>query len=181
LWDEDLIRGLAWFIKPGSNRRARCSDYVAPSWTWASIPSRVSLNSGDYIGFPENFKAAEDTTVLETRLEYLSNDPYLGVSAGPLKVRGRCHSLEPKDYAEYVLYFDFTPDHDLDTYPHRSRTDDGVNRLLLLLGEDYLHQPALILEETDVHGTYKRVGFWREERCWEQKVFNRTIETLTII
>jgi hypothetical protein len=47
LWDEDLIRGLAWFIEPVTNgyRRARCSDYVAPSWSWASLPSRVSLNS----------------------------------------------------------------------------------------------------------------------------------------
>jgi hypothetical protein len=180
LWDEDLIRGLAWFIKPGSNRRARCSDYVAPSWTWASIPSRVSLNSGDYIGFPLNFEAAEDTTVLETRLEYLSDDPYLGVSAGLLKIRGRCHSLEPKDYAEYILYFDFTPDDDWDAYPHRSRIDDGVNRLLLLLGEDYLHQSALILEETDDYGTYKRVGFWRDERRG-QDLFDGTIKTLTII
>jgi hypothetical protein len=174
LWDEDLIRGLAWFIEPVTNRRARCSDYVAPSWTWASIPSRVSLNSRDYIGWPENFEAAEDTKVLETRLEYLSDDPYLGVSAGLLKIRGRCRSMEPEDYdyAASESHFDCHLDH--------SRTDDGVNWLLLLLGGDYVQQSALILEETDVHGTYKRVGLWSEAR-WEQEYFDWTINTLTII
>jgi len=179
LWDEDLIRGLAWFIEPVTNRRARCSDYVAPSWTWASIPSRVSLNSGEYIGFPDYFETAEDTTVLETRLEYLSDDPYLGVSAGLLKIRGRCRSWEPKDYAGYIPYFDFGPDDDLDSHLYRSWIDDG-DRLVLLLGKEFLHHFALILEETDVHGTYKRVGFWKEER-WGQELFNGTIKTLTII
>jgi hypothetical protein len=187
LWDEDLIRGLAWFIRPGSNtyRRARCSDYVAPSWTWASIPSRVSLNRGDSVEVPEKFEAAEDTTVLETRLEYLSDDPYLGVSAGLLKIRGRCRSVDPKDYAEDIPYFDFTPDDDLDSHLHRSRTEDRVNRLLLLLGKECLHHlalhyVALILEETDVRGTYKGVGFWKEGR-WGQELLKGTIKSLTII
>jgi len=181
LWDEDLIRGLAWSVRSFINglEVSRSSDYVAPSWSWASIPSRVPLSGiGEEVVFPDNFEAAEDTTVLETRLEFLSDDPCLGVSAGLLKIRGRCHSLEPKDYAEDLPYFDFKSD------LHCSRTEDGVNRLLLLLGKEYLHHVALvhvalILEETDVHGTYTRVGFWKE--YWGQKLLNGTMKSLTII
>jgi hypothetical protein len=54
----------------------------------------------------------------------------------------------------------------------------------LLLGKEYLHHVALvhvalILEETDVHGTYTRVGFWKE--YWGQKLLNGTMKSLTII
>jgi hypothetical protein len=156
LWDEDLIRGLAWFIRTNvnQNRRARCSDYVAPSWSWASLPSRVRLDRKDEIGFYSYLKAAEDTKVLETRLEYLSGDWYLGVSSGLLKMRGRCCSSQPKDY-EYgpTFFLDCTHD-DLDGHLHCKSTDDGVNWLLLLLGRDEQIPIALILEETDLHGTY---------------------------
>ncbi len=80
LWDEDLVRGLAWYINNPGDERARCSDYVAPSWSWASIPSRVLLGCLDEFQFPSFLEAAEDTKVLEAHLQYLSDDPYLGVS-----------------------------------------------------------------------------------------------------
>jgi hypothetical protein len=93
--------------------------------------------------------------------------------------------LEPKDYANDIPYFDFSPYDDLDSHLRRSRTDDGVNRLLLLLGKGRLHNYtlhhfALILEETDVHGTYKRVGLWCKARS-EQEYIDWTIKSLTII
>jgi hypothetical protein len=184
LWEEDLIRGFAWVIRPRINecRRARRSGYVAPSWSWASIPSRLSLTSGDKVEFSLYFEADEDTEVLETHLEYSSHDRYLGVSSGLLTIHGWCRPLEPKDYPpRSASNFDCTPDDYLDSHLHRSSTD-AANRLLLLLGakpRTYTDQwdISLILEETDRHGTYKRIGLWggiREKGHWG-------IKKLTII
>lgn len=183
LWDEDLIRGLAWSInKPSTDgyRRARCSDYVAPSWSWASIPSRVRLVGGDEVKFPLYFEAAQDTTVLETHLEYFSDDPYLGVSSGLLKIRGRCRSLEPKDFGASSPQFGWSLDDDLHSHLYRKSTDDGVNRLFLHLGKEGGYHIALILKETDLHGTYKRIGRW-VATCETEILKNWTIKTLTII
>jgi hypothetical protein len=188
LWDEDLIRGLAWSIhyddgghkykyrQPG---RTRCSAYVAPSWTWASIQSRLSLENGDEIKFESYFKAAEDITVLETRLEYLSDDTYLGVLSGLLKICGRCRPWKSKNDAG-VPYFDCNSNDELNSHLHRCSTDDGANLLFLLLGKVEMFYFALILEETDLHGTYKRIGLWRVWH-WDILFKDWTIKTLTII
>ena len=41
LWSEDIIHQLTWEVK-GDRQRERPKDYRCPSWSWASIDSRVT-------------------------------------------------------------------------------------------------------------------------------------------
>ena len=44
IWRKDLAQGLLWIPYDGT-RTARCSQYVAPTWSWASIKGQVRFPS----------------------------------------------------------------------------------------------------------------------------------------
>lgn len=97
LWSEDLLRSLAWGSYKHSSRdrdHIRHANYVAPSWSWASLSGPVRYSS---------VKASfEDTTldatgkhrtwekgmsvILEHRDELASADPFGRVKSGYLRM-----------------------------------------------------------------------------------------------
>ncbi|CAG8961989.1 hypothetical protein HYFRA_00014034 [Hymenoscyphus fraxineus] len=46
IWQEDIVRGLLWFSESGHprNQAATSKDYIAPTWSWASLGDKVSFN-----------------------------------------------------------------------------------------------------------------------------------------
>lgn len=43
LWKEDLPEGLDWYVEPDAVTKARPKSYRAPTWSWASVDSKVAF------------------------------------------------------------------------------------------------------------------------------------------
>ncbi|KAK0720237.1 heterokaryon incompatibility protein-domain-containing protein [Lasiosphaeris hirsuta] len=100
LWRDNLVKDLAWFIGPallertakekvfeivgtGARRKPKPKQYLAPSWSWASIldPVRYLTHSDDVLPL---------FNLLDAYVKYATNDPFGSVEDGcSIYVRGR--------------------------------------------------------------------------------------------
>lgn len=100
LWRDNLVKDLAWFVGPallermakekvfeivgsGSRRKPKPKQYLAPSWSWASIldPVRYLSHSDDVLPLFD---------VLDTYTKHATDDPFGSVEDGcSIYVRGR--------------------------------------------------------------------------------------------
>ncbi len=75
LWVNNMIAGLSWF---GENTQSY-SDYVAPSYSWASVEGKVEFRTLNEV---QCFLEAAETSLS-------GQDPFGRVCAGSIKIRGR--------------------------------------------------------------------------------------------
>ncbi|KAK0671445.1 heterokaryon incompatibility protein-domain-containing protein [Cercophora samala] len=84
VWVQDLARSLNWVARNVKDVWACPSTYRAPSFSWASLDSPVSMSTGDYLrGLVE---------VLDWHVEPRGQDPLGEIDAASLTVRGFVHS-----------------------------------------------------------------------------------------
>jgi hypothetical protein len=105
LWFEDMNFGLLWHSPgPGAVRIATCSaEYVAPSWSWASVdfsaiePRRpwyvfneLEIYHSNIIWYPPTNHAAK---ALNGETKFVGQDPFSQVTSGLLRIKGPIHSI----------------------------------------------------------------------------------------
>jgi hypothetical protein len=81
-WKRSLIVDLAWDV---SRSKERTKEYVAPSWSWASIDGEISATGPDWWGDPD---ITEVCTLVDHRLDLRSTDPTGQVNSGYIELRG---------------------------------------------------------------------------------------------
>jgi hypothetical protein len=180
LWREDLLRSLCWEIKIGRARRP--SQYIAPSWSWASIEP----GSGEFhMRFIEDFRELEqayETEFIDTNVksDSVDDDPYLQVKSGILRVRGLCCSLDDIERnTEESVSINQLIKNVKDGMDEGSGSVEGRGIVLLVLATtpyNYAsyyaagtHRICIIIEGNG-EGTqeFKRVGLcWLQEWIWE--------------
>jgi hypothetical protein len=71
LWREDLLRSLCWQIGIGRTRVRRPRQYIAPSWSWASIEKKPG--SGEFnlwfIKSVKELKQADETEIIDIEVK----------------------------------------------------------------------------------------------------------------
>lgn len=70
LWMEELIAGLLWYVDLGSHH-ARPAEYIAPSWSWASVDGIVF---NDLVNLEEGAAGLEVVNVLNDHDEALPGE-----------------------------------------------------------------------------------------------------------
>ena len=84
IWRNDLPKGLLWFLHDSSDAR-RHTQYIAPSWSWASMKGQVHFPFGD-------LGAEKSPELLDASIEPKTNDR-LGAIVGAkliLFAKARC-------------------------------------------------------------------------------------------
>ena len=102
MWESNLAEELQWSCLPSENtdgrgiakRKPRPKEYVAPSWSWASVDANVSASMFfEEDGADEDerpFKGTLDFEVISCHVELsVPGFDYGAVKSGVLKVRGR--------------------------------------------------------------------------------------------
>jgi hypothetical protein len=97
LWKKDIAVGLLWYVWPC---QPASSDYIAPSWSWASVASAWTLHS--------KRRHFVDLKIIDVHAEASTSNPYGEISAASLVVSGplkRCitKQLIKKGHRYYVL------------------------------------------------------------------------------
>jgi hypothetical protein len=84
LWEKDFISQLSWFImaEPG-----RPQEYIAPSWSWASVHGRVCMDSNQYC-YSSEACIRELASMLHIHIEYRGADLFGQVKDGYLRLVG---------------------------------------------------------------------------------------------
>ena len=88
LWRDNLVAGLSWFVKvsPDSVRRPRpTQEYIAPTWSWASLPTGVWYRSNRT---PHRHDADLDASVLDAWTVLEGPNPFGPVSDGAIVLSG---------------------------------------------------------------------------------------------
>lgn len=103
LWEGDLVYGLNWYSwKPRLENEAKNGeDYIAPSWSWASMPghcrvydTRDSLSQRpNWEGEFEHFNNTLKPQLLSYHIELATSDPYGRISAASITLRGYIRSI----------------------------------------------------------------------------------------
>ncbi|KAF2838075.1 HET-domain-containing protein [Patellaria atrata CBS 101060] len=97
LWKSDIIRGLNWNRNPTSRkkheRRKTLEEYIAPSWSWASITGR-SVTFG---GRSEKHYIICSAGVVDIKTEPSTEDPYGKLKSGFIILRGPFLELDVSD------------------------------------------------------------------------------------
>jgi hypothetical protein len=169
MWKRYLEYHLLWFVDQGDRERARPKEYVAPSWSWASMTGRIQPFI--YIR-PDNPTVIQ---ILDVRVETVTSDLMGQVSGGFLKLRGWLKKVSLKEDKSWTMRFDapqIAKTAQFDEY--RPLGDDEVWYLPVvtigpwLEGEVY----GLILEQTGKKDEFRRVGRFRA-RSDIARVFRR--------
>ncbi|CAP67763.1 uncharacterized protein PODANS_1_16490 [Podospora anserina S mat+] len=99
IWIKDLTRSLNWVAREVNDVWACPDTYRAPSFSWASLDSPISMDPEDYLtGYVE---------VLEYSVEPKGQDPLGEINAASLTVSGYVHSatlMDSDDTAEGFEY-----------------------------------------------------------------------------
>jgi hypothetical protein len=93
LWERSLPIQLLWKSDRYRGRHSRYSEYVAPSWSWASVNGvidPVDLNPRRF-GDPKSFKVLID--IAGVSLELASRNPFGRLKAGSMHLQGRLARL----------------------------------------------------------------------------------------
>ena len=120
LWKKDLMCSLTWSRSPryptdGSSRfdLTRKSGYLSPSWSWASIPGKISSVSTNWI----TRNALQHSSTVTAKIISVNTipagpDPFGKVSSGELILRARYRQLEhlPPIYSAENQWSDEIPE-----------------------------------------------------------------------
>lgn len=174
LWRERLVEGLAWHTRGYDKQGPKAlSDYVAPSWSWASVDAVLKFS---VVGVRSWLWLAE---VVDVKLISTTADDCGQLSGGRLRIKGVLQELHllvrPKTDDTSCLWFE-TPNTLYDTpstqlwfdTPRDSALQNPFLTPCLLLGSEELLYPIrevsrlifMVLEPTgNAKNEYKRIGF----------------------
>lgn len=101
LWEKDLIYGLNWFPRARWREPPVGDEYIAPSWSWASMRGECEIPNTrhDVAGTPqwevqyENFNSTWSPRLLSHHIELATSDRYGRVSAASITLRGYTRSV----------------------------------------------------------------------------------------
>lgn len=87
LWKEYIHLGLLWSTRDVASLS---KEYVAPSWSWASLDIHGPVGDLMGIGIPETWHSdfEERAELLEATVQLAGNDPFGQVFGGKLQMRG---------------------------------------------------------------------------------------------
>ena len=96
MWERNLVLQLTWKVqrtvyrRTGGTTTRRIQQYVAPSWSWASMAGSFEVSHGlDPIKLrsrgPVRRKLA---TIIDVQLQYVNENPYGQVRSGNLRIQG---------------------------------------------------------------------------------------------
>ena len=83
LWYDDLASGLLWYVK-GPETPRRGQQYIAPSWSWASINGRIGYFRERY-----QFHFESRISVSEAKCMFSHYDPTGRVTSGQITLTGK--------------------------------------------------------------------------------------------
>ena len=168
LWERDLLSGLCWYLRPsGGELKRRPNEYIAPTWSWASINQPVQWSKCVEFG-------RFDAEIVQALCTPKTHDPFGAVRDGRITVKstlvqaehstpssGREHSVAVNGVNK-VYYADYPPEGNIQplaskqTYfllrlSHAERLKVGVPKNI----EPNLR--ALVLKASG--SNYERVGY----------------------
>ena len=161
IWRNDLPKGLLWTLHD-SGDASRYSQYIAPTWSWASIKGQIHFPFGD-------LGAEESPKVLDVSIEQKTND-HLGAIVGAklilfAKVRCLCEvvikAYDSRFQLDLRLYGQTVGDGTFDV-----GFEGGLVWVMQCIHQkawDYFDHPTLLLLHRPgiVPDTYERVGVGR--------------------
>lgn len=186
LWRRHLAQHLLWQVVTPQSAALPSTDsehYCAPSWSWASVPGPVFLNT--YIARQDRPVMIE---ILEAKLETLTDDPMGMVTGGYIKVRGWLKRFPPPqpddsssddDNPSWKIKASWSQDCTI--YPDRLPLATDLNWYCLPVLESLLMQKdeddwkrirGLVLLQTGRENEYRRVGLFDAD-VGAEKLFRR--------
>jgi hypothetical protein len=107
IWEEDMLRGLSWrpsrtasfetFGVKGATAIVLSENYIAPSWSWASLDRPHLENLGQNM---HQVTEPGDLEILNISIKYATDDPYHQILSGFLEIKSRCCSLDAFQLAD---------------------------------------------------------------------------------
>ena len=184
LWRRHLAQHLLWKVNTPQGVSLPTTDsesYCAPSWSWASVPGPVSLNT--YIARQDRPVMIE---ILEAELETLTGDPMGIVTGGHIKVRGWLKRFPPPqpddsstdDSPEWKIKASWSKKCAIQ--PDRLPLATDLNwyclpvlETLKQTDENWKQVRGLVLLQTGRENEYRRVGFFDAYLGGAEKLFRR--------
>lgn len=87
-WYDDLPQSLAWWVIDNFDPQHVPREYVAPSWSWASVTQAISYMYHD-LGTYTNGMLSSAAKLLEVHCDVPGKNPYGRVSSGFIDLRGK--------------------------------------------------------------------------------------------
>ncbi|KAK5110317.1 hypothetical protein LTR85_001289 [Meristemomyces frigidus] len=88
LWGDRLLDGLCWVTNTSHSPARKCSEYRAPSWSWASQDSEVNYLNVSWM-YTENFRAHYDCQTVRVDSTLQTDDPFGMVTDGVLVLNAK--------------------------------------------------------------------------------------------
>lgn len=161
MWMDRFIVQLCWRVE-SSMSSDRYEEYIAPSWSWASIPpTRGGVSMPCY---NENFEG-ENIAVEDLKMEYVTKSPFGAISAATLRVsceflwRATVSPSPEKGFivriAGEVFACVIWPDYE-------AILEEGTLDVILMSAYFNFHwHVGLMLRPVGVAGTFERIGMFR--------------------
>ncbi|VUC26847.1 unnamed protein product [Clonostachys rosea] len=170
IWSQSLSQGLSWYIPQWMGDQVTAAfppttQFIAPSWSWASVASQVSFS------FSEMTDTTSSLDLLTANITPKGVDPFGQITDGYLEVCGKIETglvkRLPDEYVKdrrtfYVvsrckdssILAQFAPDN-----TGVFGNSDSEVILLLLAGGEHSHATALGIQQVNsLPGIYSRVG-----------------------
>jgi len=102
IWREDMPRALAWYVPffnaVGVPPLISVSDYIAPSWSWASAKLGVLFANG---GYENQFYGGLD--IIDAGMTLVGLDPFGAVEGGYIDVSGSIQTLLVQQLPDLIV------------------------------------------------------------------------------
>ncbi|KAF1963755.1 HET-domain-containing protein [Byssothecium circinans] len=172
LWKGDLMHGLLWIHVGDGEPENPLVEYIAPSWSWASVKGKVLFFIAED---PDSSKYDEVwvAEVIEIVLNTLSSDPMCRIENGKLTVSGHVRKSRPF-FETFELYSSSCCRNWADRRPPFDFIGLTGELFYFLLGYKYIFHKngarevkelyGLLLEATgQAENEYRRVGSFQHE------------------
>lgn len=170
LWEKDFIFHLTWHtVSWNTATTNRHKEYVAPSWSWASMDCTTAYLSWWKSKKDEGQGIRELTTVSIIHLEQVGADPFGQITSGHVCLTGPLVEVRLNNKRD--IYYD---GHKLaawsepDVWPREDGDEDGMNLIFLglysvaapLSLEEYFGAAGILLQKVPgTAATFLRAGF----------------------
>lgn len=179
LWETHFPHALAWTGKRErrTNSDASPDSYIAPTWSWASIPGKVDCSTA-YMGYPGARRDPSRAQVVSCLCTPNGPDSFGRLSSGILELsalwfRREAFNIDERSYERWTHYYSDTEIDLLDV-------EDSPACFLLLMkttskGRGYTSTVYLVLRPSS-GDTFRRIGLFEENLAITN---DRKVEGLT--
>lgn len=163
IWRRGLLRSLCWetVYRDHEKYRSGSQGYVAPSWSWASVNTKVQSS-----GIDASFRPAAELVAASTTL--MGSDPFGQVSAGEITMRAWFNESRLHYEATSAGYFEYlrrSPEDPpiagvtFDRYADKPNSSQQLDLACILLGTHENAGIGLVLHLVNsTSATYRRMG-----------------------